>query len=127
MTRYGCPPSIPKSVTWTTFGCLSCAAALASCMADPAAAAAVAADVKEAEAIWVRSTPTFIIGGKTYAGALSIAELREHLGAPGATAPAAAAGSPAAGGMNTTTMIAAAVALLVLAAGGIWYFRRRRG
>lgn len=75
----------------------------------------------------VNSTPTFIIGGKTYAGALSIAELREHLGAPGATTPAAAAGSPAAGGMNTTTMIAAAVALLALAAGGIWYFRRRRG
>jgi protein-disulfide isomerase len=75
----------------------------------------------------VSSTPSFVIGGKTYAGNLTIAELREHLGAPAAATPVAGAGGSPAGGMNTTTLIAAAVALLVLAGGAFWYIRRRRG
>lgn len=45
------------------------AAALESCMADPQVAASVAADLKESEDIWVRSTPTFIINGKRFVGA----------------------------------------------------------
>lgn len=44
-------------------------AAVESCMADPAVAAAVAADLKESESIWVRSTPTFIVNGKRFVGA----------------------------------------------------------
>lgn len=45
------------------------AAGLEACMADPQVAASVAADLKESEAIWVRSTPTFIINGKRFVGA----------------------------------------------------------
>lgn len=76
----------------------------------------------------VSSTPSFVIGGKTHAGALSIAEFRTLLGAPAAAAPAAAvAGAAGNGGTNTTMLVAGAVVLLVLVAGGIWYFRRRRG
>jgi len=44
-------------------------APLEACMADPAVAAVVAADLKESESIWVRSTPTFIINGKRFVGA----------------------------------------------------------
>ena len=44
-------------------------AALAACMADPATEKTVAADLKEAESNWVRSTPTFLINGKRFVGA----------------------------------------------------------
>lgn len=43
--------------------------ALATCMADPAVAKIVADELKEAEANWVRSTPTFVINGKRFVGA----------------------------------------------------------
>lgn len=48
---------------------------LSSCMADPQTAALVAADLKEAESIWVRSTPTFIINGKRFVGATQLRTL----------------------------------------------------
>ncbi|MBI5244478.1 MAG: thioredoxin domain-containing protein [Elusimicrobia bacterium] len=44
------------------------AAPFASCLEDPAAAAAVDADVKEAKDIWVRATPTFFINGRRFVG-----------------------------------------------------------
>ncbi|MFH1724605.1 MAG: thioredoxin domain-containing protein [Elusimicrobiota bacterium] len=49
--------------------------AFAACLDDPAALAAIEADRKEAEAHWVRSTPTFFINGKRFVGAL---QLRTH-------------------------------------------------
>lgn len=46
-----------------------------SCMADPAVAAAVAADLAEAESLWVRSTPSFFINGRRFAGSRQLRSL----------------------------------------------------
>ena len=45
-------------------------AALRSCLSDPAAAAAVDADIKEGGDRWVGSTPTFFINQRRFAGSL---------------------------------------------------------
>ena len=43
-------------------------AAFAACQGDPAVEALVAADLKEADGMWVRATPTFFIRGKRFVG-----------------------------------------------------------
>lgn len=49
-------------------------AAFAACIDDPAAAALVEEDRREADARWVLSTPTFFINGKRFVGARQLAE-----------------------------------------------------
>ncbi|MDE2292215.1 MAG: thioredoxin domain-containing protein [Elusimicrobia bacterium] len=39
-----------------------------ACLDDPKTDAPVAADVKEAEKMWVEATPTFVIGGRRFVG-----------------------------------------------------------
>jgi protein-disulfide isomerase len=41
---------------------------LESCLKDPAVDAAITADVKEGDDMWVGSTPTFFVNGKRFAG-----------------------------------------------------------
>ena len=51
------------------------AAAWRECRRDPAAAAAVAADMKDGGDAWVGSTPTFFVDGRRFVGAAQLAEL----------------------------------------------------
>jgi protein-disulfide isomerase len=46
-----------------------------ACVADPATAAAVSADVKDGENAWVGSTPTFFVNGRRFVGGRQLAEL----------------------------------------------------
>ena len=45
------------------------------CMAYPAVAAAVAADLAETESLWVRATPSFFINGRRFAGSRQLRTL----------------------------------------------------
>ena len=50
-------------------------AAWNACRADPATAAAVDSDARDAQNAWVRATPTFFVNGRRFVGARELAEL----------------------------------------------------
>lgn len=52
---------------------------LASCLSDTTASAVVRRDIREAEQLGIRTTPSFLLGGKLTSGAISRADLEDRV------------------------------------------------